>query len=186
MWTMIGAVATACAVVASAVVAAVIWKSNARIYEIQKRQHSTYLDEQRRQSTNMERQKNLDSARLVLSLDSQMRTGEFREVLNQVQHGWDKEFDMYEYQIHLIRYLNFITVICSFYEDGVLTEKHMVRHYDNTLMAFDDNNWVHEHIKNTEENVLIRRRLEEIRKHVKRTPTLRRPYPPSPSSEPLP
>lgn len=174
---------TVSAALAPAGVALVIWLTQSRLHKVQIRQQELQFKEQKRQISIDEQQTKLNSASLVLELDKQLRSDEFREVLNQVQHGWDKEFEEEQYYLHLIRYINYISMICGFYKDGVITETHMHMYYNNTLTAFDNNDWVHNNvIEKQDECWLIREYLKKIRGEYTREPTPRRPYHPSSSS----
>lgn len=120
----------------------------------------------------LSRQTKVDSARLVLDIDNQMRTPEFREVLNQVQSGWAKEFEDEEYKVHLLRYLTIIHTICIFHRDDVLTETAMTDNYDYTIETFDNNDYIHDIFQHAEGVGfdLIRKRLVKIRRKRKRVP----------------
>lgn len=133
----------------SIMVALVIWLTHSRM-------HQRYLEQQKRQAK-------LDSARLVVEIDKQYRTDEFRTVLENVHAGWHDEFEEWENHKHLIRFLNYTSMVCAFHEDNILTDKHMMWFYDETLIALDSNNWIHEHIKKTDACVALRRRLKKIK-----------------------
>lgn len=139
------------AVVATAIVAVVIRSSNAKIHDTQTKQYAAYLTEQKRQTEIAEHQRKLDSAKLVVELDKQYMTKEFREVLRHMQEDeWGED----EYgdengdpRRHLDRFINFTSKVCSFHADKVLTDNHMIWHFDGYLIDFNENKWVREYIK---------------------------------------
>lgn len=136
----ITAIATMLAALASASVALVIWhtQKRARVIQLKQLEHQVGLEE---------RQKDLDSARLVIEIDKQFRTDEFRDVLRHMQDDkWGEEkYSDEENRLHLDRFINYVSAICSFHVDGVLTEVHMRRHYDGTLIELSKNRWVNEY-----------------------------------------
>ena len=155
-----------CAALGPSSVAGVILWTQHRLYQI-------HLKQQKQQAK-------LDSARLVIEIDKQYRTDEFRDVFDNVQAGWHDEFDIWENRKHLLRFLYYTNVVCSLHESGVLTKEHMGWFYDGTVIMLDNNDWVHEYMKkNTYTCVFIVRRLADIRKYVPRKPTPRRPLDPS-------
>lgn len=175
---------TIAAALAPAGVAGVIWWTQSRLHKVQVDQQKLQYKEQKRQADIDERQAIHNSALLVLELEKQMRTKEFRDVLDQIQWGWGKQFENDKYFIPLIRYINYISLICSFHRDGLITEEHIGRHYDQTIIEFDDNDWVHEYLKKGKEFRFIRDRLSVIRKKHPRQPRARRrPSSSQPSSE---
>lgn len=150
--------ATILAAAASAGVAIVIWITQGKARDVQLKQlaHQVSL---------AEHQKDLDSARLVIEIDKQFRTDEFRDVLRHVQDDkWSREeYSNEENRLHLDRFINYVSAICSFHDDGALTEVHMRRHYDGTLIELDKNPWVSEYMDGRKEWWLIHARLKEIK-----------------------
>ena len=159
----ITAIATMLAAAASASVALVIVIT-------QRKAHNIQLKQLKHQVGLAERQENLDSARLVIEIDKQFRTDEFRDVLRHMQDDkWgEKEYSDDENRRHLDRFINYVSAICSFHVDGVLTETHMRRHFDGELIELDKNPWVSAYVQEHAEWRLIHARLKDIKTRQKK------------------
>ena len=118
---------------------------------------ATHWREQKRQAS-------VDSARLIFDIDNQLRSCEFREVLNQVQHGWGEQFNKDKYRIHVIRYINILNTVCIMQKNGAITKEYMEIVYDLSLIAFDNNDWVHSYLEQMPDYSFMVNRINKIRK----------------------
>ncbi len=115
------------------------------------------------------KQTTLDSAHLVLELEKQLRSEEFREVLSRIRirKTLFAPFTGSAQRIKLRRFLNYITMICGFHHDGLLSDVHMARHYDPLLIDLDDNDWIHGYLnENKNKFPHLWKRLQVVRKDV--------------------
>lgn len=117
------------------------------------------------------KQTTLDSAHLVLELEKQLRTEEFREVLSsiRIRNALFSPFTDSAQFIGLQRFLNYITMICGFHQDGLLSDVHMTRHYDPLLVDLDGNGWIHEYLnENKDKFSHLWKRLQAIGEDVQK------------------
>ena len=94
----------------------------------------------RRQTAQQQRQSELDSAHLVIKLKEPLRTREFRDCPELINHG--SVFDDESQSIALDRFLYHVDTICAFSINDLITERHMVEHYDGLLVTLVRNRFV--------------------------------------------
>ena len=80
------------------------------------------------------RQKNIDSARLLLELREQLKECVFMKITSQIYAGKSSECD----PTQLERYLNHLDVMASFKEDGLIKTEHIELHAGLFLKIKED------------------------------------------------
>ena len=110
------------------------------------------------------KQSKIDSTRIVLELDKELRTEEFRQIHELVLDGKIDLTKDPSYDYKLDRYLNYATIICKIRKDGVITEDHMHTYYDSLLEVFASNEYVRKHIRENKGPFLfLYERLQDVK-----------------------
>lgn len=92
------------------------------------------------------KQGKLDSARMVLEIDKEFRTDEFRKVHELIVSG-KVDVTKDPHRVWLDRYLGYITLVYKFHKDGVIDEEHIKDFYDGYIPILYNNKCVREYIK---------------------------------------
>ena len=160
------AIASIVAGFGSLIVAAILTAS----YAQQSKTYRLQLEAEEKQNEIDRRQEMLDSARLVMDLDEYFKTDTAGKLIEAVMgRKLGDELLSEEYFLKFHECISHLSLICKFYQDGLITPIHMRNFFYSTLMAFDDNDWVHDYLdKHRGKYLFLYIGLQEIRKEFPR------------------
>lgn len=86
----------------------------------------------------MARQVQINSVRLLLELKTQLRTNDFRKITDSIVDGKSAECD----EVVLERYLNHLDMLAGFWEEGLLTKRHVSESYRGLLIRIKGDSYI--------------------------------------------